>query len=34
MDRDGMNRREAEDYFDFNVVGAYMGPNSPVFIRR
>ena len=34
MDRDGMNRREAEDYFDFNVVGAYMDPNSPVFIRR
>ena len=32
--RDGMSETEAIEYFDFNVVGSYMGPNSPVFIRR
>ena len=32
--RDGMSETEAVEYFDFNVVGSYMGPNSPVFIRR
>ena len=32
--RDGMSEIEAIEYFDFNVVGSYMGPNSPVFIRR
>ena len=32
--RDGMSESEAIEYFDFNVVGSYMGPNSPVFIRR
>ena len=33
-ERDGMNHLEAEEYLDFNVIGAYMGPNSPVFIKR
>ena len=32
--RDGMSEAQAIEYFDFNVVGSYMGPNSPVFIRR
>tara|TARA_R100001079_G_scaffold92842_1_gene55475 strand:+ start:154 stop:414 length:261 start_codon:yes stop_codon:yes gene_type:complete len=32
--RDGMSETQAIEYFDFNVVGSYMGPNSPVFIRR
>lgn len=32
--RDGMTKTEAIEYFDFNVVGSYMGPNSPVFIKR
>ena len=32
--RDGMSETEAIEYFDFNVVGSYMGPNSPVFIKR
>jgi hypothetical protein len=33
-ERDGMTYIEAEEYLDFNVIGAYMGPNSPVFIKR
>jgi hypothetical protein len=32
IDRDGMERREALDYMEFNVVGAYVGLNTPVFI--
>lgn len=29
--RDKMTRDVAEEYFDFNVVGAYVGENGPVF---
>jgi hypothetical protein len=29
--RDGMSHEEAEEYFDFNVAGAYVGPFTPVF---
>ena len=29
---DGMDRDEAEEYFEFNVVSAYMGEGTPVFI--
>ena len=32
MDRDGLDRRDAIDYMEFNVVGAYVGLNTPVFI--
>ena len=28
----GMSYEEAEEYFDFNVVGAYVGENTPVFV--
>lgn len=27
-----MSLEESEEYFDFNVVGAYVGENTPVFI--
>jgi hypothetical protein len=27
-----MTEGEAEEYFDYNVVGAYVGENTPVFI--
>lgn len=27
-----MSLEEAEEYFDFNVVGAYVGENTPVFV--
>jgi hypothetical protein len=32
VDRDGMKFNEAEEFFDFNVVGSYMGENTPGFI--
>lgn len=30
--RDGMDRDEAEEFFEFNTVGAYVGEGSPVFL--
>lgn len=33
-ERDGMSRSESEEYMEYNVIGAYMGIYSPVFIRR
>ncbi len=32
VERDGMSRADAEDFFEFNVVGAYVGENTPVFL--
>jgi hypothetical protein len=31
MDDQDMSDEEAIEYFDYNVVGAYMGPNTPAF---
>ena len=33
-ERDEMSRSEAEEYMEYNVIGAYMGMHSPVFIIR
>lgn len=33
MERDGMTEEEAEEFFEFNVVGAYVGEGTPVFVR-
>jgi hypothetical protein len=30
--RDGMDREEAEEYFEFNVQGASVGENTPGFL--
>ena len=32
MARDGMTYEEAEEYFSFNVEGAYVGEQTPVFL--
>jgi hypothetical protein len=32
MNRDGMSCEEAEEYMHFNVLGAYVGENTPVFL--
>ena len=32
MDRDGMSREDAIEYFDFNVAGAWVGEGMPVFL--
>jgi hypothetical protein len=29
-----MGLDEAREYFDFNVAGAYVGEQTPVFVRR
>lgn len=33
-DRDGMTEDEAEEFFDFNVLGAYVGEHTPIFVER
>jgi hypothetical protein len=33
MDRDGMDDIEAIEYFDFNVSGAWVGENTPIFLE-
>lgn len=30
--RDGMTLEEAEEFFDFNVTGAYVGEHTPIFV--
>ena len=34
MTRDSMTQLEAIEYFEYNVVGAYLGDNTPSFIER
>lgn len=34
MTRDGMTKEEAMEYIDFNVLGAWMGPGTPIFMKR
>jgi hypothetical protein len=34
MTRDGMTWEEAEEFFEFNVGGAYMGPQTPAYLIR
>ena len=34
MDRDGMSFEEADEYFQINVAGAYVGKRTPVFIAN
>ena len=33
VERDEMSRDEALEFFDFNVSGAYVGENTPVFLE-
>jgi len=30
--REGMDEEEAAEFFEFNVAGAYVGPNTPLFL--
>jgi hypothetical protein len=34
MDRDGLSFEEAEEFFEFNVVGAWVGEGTPCFMVR
>lgn len=31
---DWMSYEEAVEYFDFNVVGAWVGPRTPIYMRQ
>ncbi len=31
--RQGMDREEAIEYFDFNIAGAFVGDQTPVFLQ-
>ena len=33
MERDGMSEEEAIEFFEFNVVGAYVGEYTPIYLR-
>ena len=32
VQRDGMSYEEAEEYFEYNVIGAWVGDQTPVFL--
>lgn len=34
VERDGMSYEEAEEFFEFNVVGAWVGDRTPLFLCR
>jgi len=34
VDRDGMCGEDAIDFFEFNVVGAWVGETTPIFLKR
>jgi len=34
MSRDKMSKEEAIEYFEYNVVGSYVGEHTPSFIER
>ena len=33
MERDGMTDEQAVEYFDYNVTGAWVGENTPIFFE-
>ena len=33
MKRDWMSEEEAQEFFDFNIIGAYVGEGTPVFLE-
>ena len=33
VNRDGMSEEEAEEYFQYNVEGAWAGENTPMFLQ-
>ena len=33
MDRDGMSVDDAYEYIDFNIIGAYVGKQTPVYFQ-
>jgi hypothetical protein len=34
IERDGMSDEEAREFFEFNVIGAYVGPRTPIYLHK
>jgi hypothetical protein len=34
VERDGMTYEEAQEFFDYNIIGAWMGEFTPIFITK
>ena len=34
LQKDGMSLSEAQEYFDFNVIGAWVGKGTPAFLFK
>jgi hypothetical protein len=34
MERDGMSHEEAVEFMEFNVVDAYVGETTPIFVEK
>jgi len=34
INRDGMDFEQAEEYFQYNVQGAYVGEDTPIFMEK
>ena len=34
LTEEGMTGEEAEEYFDFNIVGSWVGPSTPAYLTR
>jgi hypothetical protein len=34
LKQDGMDDEEAQEYFDFNILGSYLGEKMPIFLKR
>jgi hypothetical protein len=34
MKRDGMSYYDANDFMEYKVIGAYVGPGTPVFLEK
>lgn len=32
MEQDGMNDEEAKEYFEYNILGAYVGEGTPIYV--
>lgn len=33
LQQDGMSQEEAEEYYDFNIIGSYIGEKMPIFLN-
>ena len=33
QERDGMSEEDADEHMGFNVIGSYVGPNTPTFVH-